>query len=213
MYEIYINGSPLCLSAIPEGGFQPCSDPVNLTTIYTGNPKSLLGYMDMLEKNPEFKKVTLYSPDVEQLFLDFRSQFTVLEAAGGLVFNTEGRLLMIYRLGFWDLPKGKIEPGETPAEAAVREVQEETGLKQVTLGEAMRTTYHTYRHKKKGRILKPTYWYKMDTGETALTPQTEEHIEKAEWTNIEEFLPSGKPVYPNIVLLLEDALNAQGKQS
>jgi 8-oxo-dGTP pyrophosphatase MutT (NUDIX family) len=207
MYEIYINGRPLCFSAIPEGGFQPCSDPANLTTIYTGSPKSLLGYMDMLEKNPEFKRVTLYTPDVEQLFLDFKSQFTVLEAAGGLVFNTEGLALLIYRLQTWDLPKGKIDPGETPAEAAVREVQEETGLSEITLGDAMRTTYHTYRHEKKGRVLKPTYWFKMYTTETALTPQTEEQIERAEWVDIDGFLRSGQPVYPNITLLLNDALN------
>lgn len=206
MYKIYINGRPLYFSAIPEDGFQPSSDPVNLTTIYTGNPKSLLGYVDMLEKNKNFKQVTLYTPDVERLFLDFSSQFTVLQAAGGLVFNPKGNLLMIYRLGFWDLPKGKIEAGEEPEEAAVREVQEETGLQEIELGEAMRTTYHTYRHEKKGRILKPTYWFKMRTAETALTPQTEEHIERAEWVDIKTFLATDKPVYANILLLLQDAL-------
>jgi len=88
----------------------------------------------------------------------------------------------------------------------VREVQEETGLGEISLGDEMRTTYHTYRHEKKGRILKPTYWFKMYTQEKALTPQAEEQIELAEWVDIGRFLRSGKPVYPNIVLLLNDAL-------
>jgi len=206
MYEIYINGRPLCFSAIPEDGFQPSSDPSNLTTIYTGSPKSLLGYMDMMEKNKAFVKVTLYSPDVEKLFLDFKSQFTVLEAAGGLVFNPSGKALMILRLGFWDLPKGKIDPGETPEQAAVREVQEETGLNEVEIEHPMRTTYHTYRHEKKGRIFKPTHWYKMRTAETELTPQTEEQIERAEWRDIPAFLKEQHTVYPNILHLLKDAL-------
>jgi 8-oxo-dGTP pyrophosphatase MutT (NUDIX family) len=206
MYEIYINGRPLCFSAIPENGFQPSSDPSNLTTIYTGSPKSLLGYMDMMEKNKEFMKVTLYSPDVEKLFLDFKSQFTVLEAAGGLVFNPTGKALMIYRLEHWDLPKGKIDPGETPEQAAVREVQEETGLKEVKIERPMQTTYHTYRHAKKGRIFKPTYWYRMTTAETALIPQAEEQIERAEWRDIQAFLEEEHTVYPNIVRLLKEAL-------
>lgn len=206
MYKIYVNGRPMVLATLPKEGFQPSSNPENLTTIYTGNPKSLLGYVDMLEKNNAFKQVTIYGKDGERLFREFSSQFTLLEAAGGLVFNSEGHGLFIYRLDTWDLPKGKIERGETPEVAAVREVQEETGLQQVELGEFLQMTYHTYRHLKKGRILKPTFWYRMTTAEQALTPQTEESIEKAEWKSIPDFLENGLTVYPNIRLVLEQAL-------
>ncbi|MCR9100357.1 MAG: NUDIX hydrolase [bacterium] len=160
----------------------------------------------MLEKNDDFKQVTIYGKDGERLFREFSTQFTILEAAGGLVFNADGQALLIYRLDTWDLPKGKIDPGETPEIAAVREVQEETGLKEVRLGDFLQMTYHTYRHLKKGRILKPTYWYRMTTPETQLTPQAEESIEKAEWKPVSDFLQSGLPVYPNIRMVLEQAL-------
>jgi len=206
MYKIYVNGRPIVLSAIPEGGFQPSSAPENLTTIYTGNPKSLLGYVDMLEKNPRFGKVSLYSPDAEKLFLDFKGQFTVLEAAGGLVYNKQGQALLIYRRGSWDLPKGKIDPGETPKEAAVREVKEETGLRDVDVGDFLGTTYHTYRDEQHGRVLKPTYWYRMSAAQTELEPETEEDIELASWMDVAAFLQSGKTVYPNIVLVLREEL-------
>jgi len=206
MYKIYVNGRPMVLATLPQEGFQPSSNPDDFITIYTGNPKSLLGYVDMLEKNDDFKQVTIYGNDGERLFREFSTQFTILEAAGGLVFNTDGQALLIYRLDTWDLPKGKIDPGETPEIAAVREVQEETGLKEVQLGAFLQMTYHTYRHLKKGRILKPTYWYRMTTPETKLTPQAEESIEKAEWKSVPDFLQSGLPVYPNIRLVLEQAV-------
>ncbi|MEQ8704105.1 MAG: NUDIX domain-containing protein [Phaeodactylibacter sp.] len=206
MYKIYINGRPLVLATLPKEGFQPSSNPENLITIYTGNPKSLLGYVDMLEKNEAFKQVTIYGNDGERLFKEFSTQFTILEAAGGLVFNTEGQGLFIYRLETWDLPKGKIDPGETPEAAAVREVQEETGLQEVKCGDLLLMTYHTYRHLKKGRILKPTYWYRMTTPEAQLTPQAEENIEKAEWKSVPDFLESNLPVYPNIRLVLKKGL-------
>ncbi len=206
MYKIYINGRPMVLATLPQQGFQPSSDPANFITLYTGNPKGLLGYVDLLEKNTEFQQVTIYSMDASQLYQDFCTQFTILEAAGGLVFNAEGAALLIYRLETWDLPKGKIDSGETPEEAAVREVQEETGLAQLELGPFLQMTYHVYRHPKHGRILKPTYWYKMATEETALVPQTEEQIESAVWRKLPEFLSREKNVYPNIRLVLEQAL-------
>lgn len=206
MYKIYINGTPLLLSAFPEDGFQPDSNPRHMATRYTGNPRSVLSYMDLLEKNARFDQVTLYAKDAEQLFRDFCSQFNVIPAAGGLVFNDKGEALLIFRRGSWDLPKGKIDPGESPEEAAVREVQEETGLKQVSLHELIATTYHTYRHKKDGRVLKPTYWYRMSAPEQALTPQAEEGIEQAVWQPIGAFLnQKGLTVYPNIVDVLRQA--------
>lgn len=206
MYKIYINGRPMVLATLPREGFQPSSDPANLITLYTGNPKGLLGYVDLLEKNAEFRQVTLYGRDAGQLYQDFCTQFTILEAAGGLVFNADGAALLIYRLETWDLPKGKIDPGETPEEAAVREVQEETGLSQVALGPFLQMTYHVYRHSRKGRILKPTYWYEMTTEETILTPQTEEQIETALWRMPAEFLSEENNVYPNIRMVLEQAM-------
>jgi len=139
----------------------------------------------------------LYTDDVEQLFQDFASQYKIVEAAGGVVTNETGKVLLLFRRGFWDLPKGKIDSGETKEAAAVREVQEETGLQQLTLGTALGETYHTYKDGKT-RILKRTYWYAMRTRETRLQPQTEEDIEQAVWVELNSFLNEEDRVYGNI---------------
>ncbi len=169
---------------------------------YLGKPKFLHHYIDLLEKSPEYKSVVVYSDNLEKLIADFTSLYKTIEAAGGLVFNEKKEVLVMFRRGSWDLPKGKIDDGETPEIAAVREVQEETGLKDVTLDSFFRNTYHTYPLKGK-RILKRTYWYLMHTTETKLTPQTEEDIEIVEFVEKYHFLATQKNVYGNILELLQ----------
>jgi len=197
IYKIYINGTPLQL--IPQDVDRPESSDTHLVARYPGMAKMLLNYVDMLEKNPKFKVVTLYAPDVEQLFADFRGHYKWLEAAGGLVYNDKGEILTIFRRGSWDLPKGKIDPGETPIEAGLREVQEETGLDKVNVGAELHITYHTYRLKSGKRVLKKTYWYRMDTTEVDVIPQEEEDIEQAIWQDPRSFIADASPVYGNIV--------------
>lgn len=127
----------------------------------------------------------------------FAKPFIVLEAAGGLVQNPSGELLVFYRRGSWDMPKGKIDPGETPEQAALREVEEETGLQHLTLGAFVGHTYHTYEQKGKP-YLKKTWWYRMTTTQQYTIPQTEEDIEEIRWVNPVEWLETEKDVYGNI---------------
>jgi len=110
----------------------------------------------------------------------FKNFFKKVEAAGGAVYNDEKELLLIYRLGKWDLPKGKLEKKEKPRAAAIREVEEECGASGLTIVEKLKSTYHI--HFRKRWILKKTYWYVMDCqhGEN-LVPQADEGIEKVEW--------------------------------
>lgn len=104
-------------------------------------------------------------------------------AAGGLVTNDNGDLLMIFRRDKWDLPKGKLDEGESIAACAVREVEEETGLKQVILGDSLGITLHTY-VEDGVEVQKETHWYKMQApGIQTLVPQYEEDITKIEWAN------------------------------
>ena len=112
--------------------------------------------------------------EVERIWAWFQALYKPVLAAGGMVSDEAGRLLAIHRLGVWDLPKGKVEPGEDTAAAAVREVQEECGLQRVERGDALATTWHTYERKGK-RHLKRTEWYLMTaTSDQPLTAQHED---------------------------------------
>jgi 8-oxo-dGTP pyrophosphatase MutT (NUDIX family) len=144
----------------------------------------------------------LQASDFEQLKQAFFSHYKLIEAAGGLVFNPQGEVLAIQRMGYWDLPKGKIEKKESPEEAAIREVQEETGLLQVSLGPFICHTYHTYINPRKNqRVLKMTHWYRMRSIESKLTPQKEEDIELAIWVALDTLLQK-TPIYRNILDVL-----------
>lgn len=129
----------------------------------------------------------------------------VIEAAGGLVKNPNGEYLLIYRRGHWDLPKGKIEKGESVKKAAKREVMEETGVIKPKIRSFITTTYHIYEFEGE-KILKVSHWYHMRIKHNQeLTPQTEEDIEIARWVNPEQ-LPQYLPkAYNNIVDVFEKA--------
>lgn len=118
-------------------------------------------------------------------FDNFARNFRIIHAAGGIVRNEQEAILMIYRLDKWDFPKGKVEAGEQYAEAAIREVEEETGLQNIKLGEPLPSTFHTYELRGEP-ILKETHWYAMRAHSQSLTPQTVEDITQAVWVPFEE---------------------------
>lgn len=130
---------------------------------------------------------------------EFCSNFQEIPAGGGLVRNREGKYLLIFRHGIWDLPKGKQEPGENIATCALREVEEETGLHDLRLGELITVTHHTYQVFGQ-KCLKHTHWYWMDDlSEESLLPQEEEDITLAKWVDkasLPEYLEGS---YPSIV--------------
>lgn len=203
MYKIYINHNLLLLSSTPVS--RP--EERQLTARYSGRAKSLLNYVDMMEKGHRYEVVNLYSPNLEGLFRDFCSHFRIAEAAGGIVRNQKGELLVIFRLGFWDLPKGHIDPGEQAEAAALREVQEETGIHELTSDGFALTSWHTFRDKNQRRTLKPTHWYYMHTNQEMLIPQTEENIEKAAWISSEDFLSQSLTTYPGILEIIKSENN------
>ena len=122
----------------------------------------------------------------------------LIEAAGGLVYNLDNQLLMIFRNGKWDLPKGKLEPGENIRQCAIREVEEECGVKNLTISKKITDTYHTY-ELKGNPILKRTYWYMMNSDfDGKLVAQIEEGITKVEWVNEEDIAKKLENSYGNI---------------
>lgn len=209
MYKVYINNTPINListQTFRENSFP--NDARNLVAPYAGKSKFLFQYIDKLEKNDQFESITLYDDDEQKLRKDFEKLFRIVPAAGGLVFNEKGEALLIFRRGYWDLPKGKIEEDETIETAALREVEEETGLQNIKLGGFLCETYHTYRDRKKRRCIKQTYWYKMETVQQKLTPQTEEDIEKAVWAKLDTFLKEDITIYPNILYVIQQNDNS-----
>lgn len=112
-----------------------------------------------------------------------------IDAAGGVVENERGDVLMIYRRGRWDLPKGKRDDGEALDACALREVEEETGLKQLHIGDKICETFHIYAQNGE-RLVKATHWFRMkgSAGET-LVPQSEESIQEARWVSLQELGP------------------------
>lgn len=172
--------------------FDPSKDELKLLVDYLFNESNVL-------------HVQVSSQDIENSWNDFLAAFEQVVAAGGIVKNRMGNYLLIYRLGQWDLPKGKVESGEKNSEAAIREVQEECGLKHLSISRELPITYHMYKIEDKV-VLKPTFWYAMDTefvGE--LVPQYEEGIESVEWHELEDFKDKLSTSYASLQYLIKQA--------
>ncbi len=132
-------------------------------------------------KKENFHAGVVFDKDFKKLKKMFFKHFTSIEAAGGIVQNHKKELLFIFRLDKWDLPKGKIEKKESPEAAATREIEEETGVRNLFLKKKVGETYHTYNAYGK-HYLKTTHWFYF-TCETdqKLVPQLEENITSLQW--------------------------------
>ena len=153
-------------------------------------------------KNQQFY---IYHSDLDEMWKEFCQLYTIIEAGGGLVKNSKGELLFIVRHGTWDLPKGKIERGESRSDAALREVKEECGLKEVELLDMVNRTYHIYLEKGQ-EVLKVSYWYEMYSEDRILKGQEEEGISEVHWLKPEQVNHVINHTYPNISLLVKDYL-------
>jgi ADP-ribose pyrophosphatase YjhB (NUDIX family) len=147
----------------------------------------------------------------EKILKQLLKEFEYVEAAGGLVENTDGNLLLMKRLGKWDLPKGKNKKGENHQVCALREVEEETGAKDLSITDYFAETFHTYYRNRKWQI-KHTYWYLMTCKNgQELKPQTEEDIEEVLWVNPKKIKTNDLNTYPAIKHLLNKYLKLKKK--
>ncbi len=206
MYKLYINEKPLFLCSTDE--LQNIEKlyigQKILSSRYNGKTKSILHHVDMMEKGQVHDAVVIFHHDLGYLKNELKSLFKTVKAGGGVVKNPQGQILLIYRRGSWDLPKGKMDKGETKKEAAVREVKEECGLKHIILGDKIITTKHSYvtfNHGK--RAIKKTHWYAMETNEFDLIPQLEEDIEQAVWVDMNRWREY-QPMYKTIEEVLSN---------
>ncbi|TDQ78162.1 NUDIX domain-containing protein [Sphingobacterium yanglingense] len=152
-------------------------------------------------------------PNINQVLKNILSTVKIIHAAGGLVKNGEGDYLFIYRLDKWDLPKGKVEESEKMKDAALREVEEECGIKVNYLGPKIATTYHTYYMRGKF-VLKQTKWYGMGVNKVPkLIPQTEEDITQAIWLDPRELDKVEGNTYPLITEIIEKIKKKKKKKT
>jgi 8-oxo-dGTP pyrophosphatase MutT (NUDIX family) len=201
-YKIFIDGKPVIIL--------PLSSAVqNIPGCQVLVSKGKQTVAEALEKiNDEaVTGIVIRSRDADVTFHQLASRFTVVEAAGGLVRNISGHYLFIFRRGKWDLPKGKMDEGESIAQTALREVREECGLSNLKIISPLINTYHYYSEKNKN-ALKRTHWFLMSTDETEVTIETEEDIEDYIWLEKEKILPHISPnTFPNILELINECFD------
>lgn len=198
-YEVFFNRRPAIITSNPDEGTD-----ASLYFRFTGRLE-LLKILRLFEKHENIPSLTVYHSSFKELRKAFRSCFRVIKAAGGLVRNQQGDILFILRNGIWDLPKGKLERFENHQKGAIREVEEECGIKGLMNPQLLTTTFHVYRLNGKA-VLKKTTWFTMEVdGMADLKPLIKEGITEVRW-----FAPSALQdplanTYPNIQRVLQAA--------
>lgn len=192
MYKVFYNEKALTLT----------DKPVLTSKSLQFNTDSQFAEALAVLRNSSVNEINIYHHNLEKLWTHFKSYFHYLEAAGGVVKNKQNEILFIHRLDKWDLPKGKVEEGETTEITAVREVEEECGISNLKLQNFITQTFHIYFQE--DLKLKATYWYDMlYEGDEELIPQEEEGIGIVEWKNKDELPKIMENTYENIKIVLE----------
>ncbi len=192
MYKVFVNESPLILTnKLSETGNGK---------YFLLNETAILEAIDALSKK-KLSEAYIYHPNNEEILKKFTKKIPLVVAAGGVVTNKEGKVLFIYRNEKWDLPKGKLDKGESIEEAALREVTEETGVKGLKIENFLKTTYHVF--KRNGVYkLKEVHWFAMKTSyKGPLVGQKSEGIVKVKWKGPKKIKKALENSYINIKIL------------
>jgi len=201
MHKIYFEKRCIIICG-PED--QALADP-NAVEFHIGDKIDIGTLVQMFEASESLARIFIPTGNTEKTYKRLCAEFREVNAAGGLVSNRRGDFLLISRSGLWDLPKGHQEPGEDISVTAMREVEEETGVSELELGNLICITDHCYL---RGGVwqLKHTWWYHMlYTNPVDLTPQLEEDISKAAWVAKSSLPPFLKNTYPSIVEVFREA--------
>lgn len=195
MYKVFVNELPLILT-------NKLSDTTK-GEYFLLNKESIEEAISSLRKG-KLEEAFIYHPNHDEILKKFTQEIPLVIAGGGVVYNKERKVLFIYRNDKWDLPKGKLDKGETIEECAIREVEEETGVKGLRLDNYLRTTYHVFRRNGITK-LKQVFWYEMSTDyEGKLKPEKKEGIFKVRWKGHEKIKKALENSYVNIRILFEE---------
>ena len=199
MHKIYFEKRCIIICPPQE---QALTDP-NAIQFRSGDKPDIHAIVDMFEVTGSLARIYIPAEDSEDTYRKLCSEFKEVDAGGGLVSNRRGDFLLIRRNGLWDLPKGKKEKGETDQENALREVEEETGMKHLKLLDFIKTTYH-FIESKQGIALKKSNWFGMEIPRMQATkPQTEEGITQAVWIDKEGIRQRMPLMYASIAYLTD----------
>ncbi|MDX9882405.1 MAG: NUDIX domain-containing protein [Prolixibacteraceae bacterium] len=207
MYKVFFNGSSLALCT----EFENSSKNNKYQIIDNEYNIDFYSLIINLERKKEPENIVLVCPNPEELWNKFRKHFIEITAAGGIVTDRYGHILVIRRLGCWDLPKGKVEKGETTEEAAIREVEEECSISGLQISDKLGSMFHMYRspfHPPTDNfVLKETFWFEMEyQGNEKPQPQYSENIEEVCWMDRNEFSLFFSNTYPNLEELMKTYL-------
>ncbi|MEM7484717.1 MAG: NUDIX domain-containing protein [Bacteroidota bacterium] len=195
MYKVFVNESPLILTNERQDNSNG--------NLFSLDGDSMVMAIDSLAKG-RLQEAYIYHPDEEKILDVFMHKIPVVVAGGGFVTNPKGKVLFIYRNDKWDLPKGKVDKGESIEKAAIREVEEETGVRDLIIDKFLKTTYHVFRRNGEYR-LKQVHWFAMSTTYSGkLTGQKEEGILKVKWKGPKKVKKALQNSYFNIKVLFED---------
>ncbi|WP_036158568.1 NUDIX hydrolase [Maribacter forsetii] len=192
MYKVFVNELPLILT-------NKLSDTTN-GEYFSLNQESIEEAISSLRKG-KLREAFIYHPNYDEILKKFTQVIPLVIAGGGVVRNKEGKVLFIYRNDKWDLPKGKLDKGESIEECAIREVEEETGVRGLVIDNYIRTTYHVFKRNGINK-LKQVYWYDMSTDfDGKLKPEKKEGIFKVRWKGPEKIKKALENSYVNIKIL------------
>jgi len=201
--KIYFDDKPLFLCDTVDEDLQPYihhDDAIFIDELDSHTVKSMIHEMQLAKIHAG----VFYHSNLEELRKAFYKKFTIIQAAGGLVLNEKKEILMIFRRGKWDLPKGKLDKGEKLEDCAVREVEEETGLQKIKLLSPLTITFHTY-HEGTKYVLKESHWYNMKvSGDQKLVPQTEEDIHAIKWVTTKEAEKLFPDCFPSVIDVIKE---------
>jgi 8-oxo-dGTP pyrophosphatase MutT (NUDIX family) len=200
--KIYFNDKPLFLTDTITPEIEPYVHHDDAVFIDEFSPSGIKSMIHEMRQEKVHAGIFHHTsvPDLEKAF---KKKFMIIKAAGGLVINEDNHILFIFRRGKWDLPKGKLDAGESLETCAVREVMEETGLSAAQLKKHLITTYHTY-DESGHHILKETWWYLLTApGNQAVTPQAVEQITQIEWGDPADLKKYTSNTYPLVMDVLK----------
>ena len=203
-YRIFFDDKPFIICNAISTAWQALAAAPDTVVYHEPDQLAIKQSIDSIETE-NIKAILLITNDTNQCWKEFQRFFTPITTGGGLVKNADGDVLFMFRRGRWDLPKGKQDDGESIEACALRELAEETGLRQVIIENYLCTTWHTYRQKNT-YYLKTSVWFAMTaTGNEALIPQAEEDITDIKWVSKAEIPLVMQNTFPTIKLVLKAA--------